>query len=458
MSDVFLSYAREDIGHAELLVKVLEAEGWSVFWDRDIPVGLNWFDFIEEKIGGAGGVVVICSSAVKNSKFVKIEIQESIRIETPIFPVLIDDETPPMGVRHLQAVDLSAWNGGSDDDQLQKLISALSRIKNPRPKRRKTEEKSGPLTIIGVPSLSNQPSAEIVLEFWRKSILEGLVKNSGIANPEFDFMMVFWADLIYKCPLHFDRDMDFDNLFSAEPYVEAKPGVLKSYVDEFSDEGLHQPQSSVGNLVDQFRTSIAAELASRMNQNVEKCLSYLMYYYNLDREIRDRHGTMRVARSVLMDEVGHVLKALKGRRIMLLAHSTGSIVAYDVLRDLGRSDPSFDIDLFVTIGSPLGHLQVKVNIDRERRQYTNPGESPLRTPTIVSRGWHNYADRLDRIAFNTHLRDDYGANENGIQVEDSLVLNDYVGIDGARNPNKAYGYLRTPELSNLITTFVGSVI
>ena len=39
MSDVFISYAREDRGHAEQLAREFERQGWTVWWDKVIPPG-----------------------------------------------------------------------------------------------------------------------------------------------------------------------------------------------------------------------------------------------------------------------------------------------------------------------------------------------------------------------------------------------------------------------------------
>jgi esterase/lipase superfamily enzyme len=47
---------------------------------------------------------------------------------------------------------------------------------------------------------------------------------------------------------------------------------------------------------------------------------------------------------------------------MLIAHSMGTIISYDVLRDLGQEDPSFKVPHFATIGSPLDLPHVKAKI------------------------------------------------------------------------------------------------
>ena len=72
---------------------------------------------------------------------------------------------------------------------------------------------------------------------------------------------------------------------------------------------------------------------------------------------------------------------------------------------------------------------------------------------MVKRRWANYADRKDPVAFDSHLRDDFGANSSAVRVEDDLVTNDYTA-QGDRNPHKSYGYLRTPEISMHIQQFI----
>ena len=130
---------------------------------------------------------------------------------------------------------------------------------------------------------------------------------------------------------------------------------------------------------------------------------------------------------------------------MVIAHSMGSIVAYDVLRRLGRTDRDLRVDHLVTIGSPLGIPHVKLKIWQEIDM--------VRTPSIVRR-WTNLADRRDAVAADPSLAGDYEANDRGVKVQDELVLNSYVGLTDKTNAHKSYGYLRTPELSRLIRSFI----
>jgi hypothetical protein len=58
MADIFLSYAREDEARAKVLAEALEAEGWSVFWDRAIPPGKTWRKMLDSELEQAGSIVV----------------------------------------------------------------------------------------------------------------------------------------------------------------------------------------------------------------------------------------------------------------------------------------------------------------------------------------------------------------------------------------------------------------
>ena len=132
----------------------------------------------------------------------------------------------------------------------------------------------------------------------------------------------------------------------------------------------------------------------------------------------------------------------------MVAHSMGTIISYDVLRNLGRTKQGMEVPHFVTIGSPLGLPLVKAKIIQDRKY------SPqVRTPSIVTKSWANYADRKDPVAIDIHLRDDYSENKKNIQVEDDIVMNDY-SINKKSNHHKSYGYLRAPELSTHVKEFL----
>ena len=84
---------------------------------------------------------------------------------------------------------------------------------------------------------------------------------------------------------------------------------------------------------------------------------------------------------------------------------------------------------------------------------------PESEPHPSSNSWVNYADKKDPVALDVRIGDDYEPkDENGVQVVDDLVSNDYHKPDDPedRNYHKSYGYLRTPEIADHIADFLKS--
>lgn len=308
--------------------------------------------------------------------------------------------------------------------------------------------------IVGIHGLANKPEPELLAEWWKRSIKEGLAKNCDIEEADFEYRMVCWANFLYKHRLHDDPDYDFDRLYNKQPYLEAKEGALKPYFRDWLDSARQTLGRVVGPALDLIRKLVGR--GTLTHYIMRKRLKDLDFYYDKGRKIvedpTEQEKTKAQARKVLMDVLKKDLRGLKGRRIMLIAHSMGSIIAYDVLRDLGHPEPELEVAHFVTIGSPLGLPLVKTNVYEKRKSYA---EEPVRTPTIVNERWVNYADPQDLVSLDAFLKDDFGPNGKGVRVSDVLVRNDYVSPKGKSNPHKSYGYLRTPEVSAHIKAFLG---
>lgn len=105
MADIFISYASEDRDRVRSLVQALESEGWSVFWDREIPPGRSWDDVIQEALGDARCVVVVWTRHSVESRWVRIEAMEGLEGDI-LVPVVLDDAEIPIAFRRAQAADL----------------------------------------------------------------------------------------------------------------------------------------------------------------------------------------------------------------------------------------------------------------------------------------------------------------------------------------------------------------
>jgi hypothetical protein len=279
--------------------------------------------------------------------------------------------------------------------------------------------------VIGIHGLANKPKEETLKEWWEMALLEGLERNQGRNSGEIDFDLCYWADIRFPQP--------DDN---PEPYVRANGNdPLPKYKDGWFDA----VTARIGDLADgpmdwakrYFGTDNLADAILR------KKLPDLAAYYDDESQ-----------RKAMRERFTKTVEKHLNKRIMVIAHSMGSIIAYDVLRRMGRQDTSFRVDHLVTIGSPLGLSQVKHRIREEN--------DLVRTPSVV-RKWTNYADRRDLVATDSHLADDYAPNDRDVKVRDDRVINSYTNkADGEGDPNyhKSYGYLRTAELSELVRHFI----
>lgn len=125
MSDIFISYAREDRPNAERLARVFERQGWSVWWDKVIPPGRRFGDVIGEQLASAKAVIVLWSRTSAASDWVRDEAQEGAA-RNVLISTLVEKVTPPLGFRQFQMGDLSEWDGSDDDPNLQDVLRAVA--------------------------------------------------------------------------------------------------------------------------------------------------------------------------------------------------------------------------------------------------------------------------------------------------------------------------------------------
>ena len=103
--DIFISYSRNDRERVNHIAKALEAEGYSVWWDRDIRAGEEFDHVIDKAIKSAKAIVVIWSKDSTRSNWVKEEAEDGVE-ENKLVPALIDEVTIPRGFRRIQAAEL----------------------------------------------------------------------------------------------------------------------------------------------------------------------------------------------------------------------------------------------------------------------------------------------------------------------------------------------------------------
>lgn len=127
MDDIFISYAQDDRAWAEVFVRALEDRGWTVWWDRRIPVGDPFDEVIERQLAGARCAVVIWSQTSMRSRWVRSEAAAAEK-RGILVPIVIDDSDLPLGFDVLQTASLADWKPGTAHVEFDRCMTAIATL------------------------------------------------------------------------------------------------------------------------------------------------------------------------------------------------------------------------------------------------------------------------------------------------------------------------------------------
>ncbi|MBC8184553.1 hypothetical protein H8E88_25945 [candidate division KSB1 bacterium] len=297
--------------------------------------------------------------------------------------------------------------------------------------------------IIGIHGLGNKPPAKILEKWWKNSIREGL-SAFGYKKYFFKFKLVYWADILHPDPLNPNLKDKENPIYLHEPYVRAEnyerqaPSHLKRKILDYIEKQLDSLF---------LNDDMSINFTNVTDLIVRHFFTDLDIYYSNKRIQQDNSSFF--VRVIIRDKLAGVLKKYLKKEILLIGHSMGSIIAYDVLT---QTAPDVQVDTLVTPGSPLG-LAIIVNRIKMEQNKKISKLSQLCTPENVTRHWFNLSDLRDKVTLNYNLSDDYDKNKKKIKPVDKIVYNNYKYND-EENPHKSYGYLRTPEMAEIINTFL----
>jgi hypothetical protein len=151
-----------------------------------------------------------------------------------------------------------------------------------------------------------------------------------------------------------------------------------------------------------------------------------------------------------------ICEALEGgKQVLLISHGTGCIVTYDVLWQLSHYPEYAEayrdnkIDLWLTLGSPLGDSMV------QRRILGAKKKGIERYPSNVV-SWHNISAEDDFVSHDNTVADDYKDMLKQKQVScirDYRIYNMAVRY-GKSNPHSSLGYLIHPRTAQIVAEWI----
>jgi hypothetical protein len=131
MVDVFISYSRTDLAQVTQLARAVEAEGYQVWWDADLPPHLSYGDVITAKIGMAKAAIVVWSQDSAASEWVRAEA-DMARNQKKLVQTALDNVMPPLPFNQIQYAELGDWHGEPDHPGWRKVKVSLAELCGPR--------------------------------------------------------------------------------------------------------------------------------------------------------------------------------------------------------------------------------------------------------------------------------------------------------------------------------------
>ena len=277
--------------------------------------------------------------------------------------------------------------------------------------------------IIYIPGLLPKPPADEHRDALFRCLTSGLRRvdapvADAIEANRGNFDIVSWTYDFYSS----HRDMDLD----------------RAAIDAVTEQAQASPR-------DIAEASAWSRRLTRWIYTLGDMLPFLIPHLASERMEVHLRDLMRYERNKngIADHIKRMLKvpllAASGGQhpVLLVAHSMGSIIAYDALWELSHSHGNpVTIDLLLTMGSPLGQrfMQKKIRGHDKSGMRRYPGNI---------RRWKNLTAVGDLTAIDPWLVNDFGEMiELGLveSIDDEEVMN-YFRLEDELNVHAEYGYL-----------------
>jgi len=194
VSDVFISYARSGEERARKVEAALQAAGYAVWRDAELPAHRTYADVIEERLKEAKAVVVLWSEDAARSQWVRAEADAARELGT-LVQASVDRTVPPLPFNQIQCADLHEWDGDATAPGWRKLQSSVDALAGSpaeqlvcevKPKRRTSS-----ICVLPFANMSGDAEQEYFSDGISEDITTDLSKVSALAvtarNTAFQF-------------------------------------------------------------------------------------------------------------------------------------------------------------------------------------------------------------------------------------------------------------------------------
>jgi hypothetical protein len=305
-------------------------------------------------------------------------------------------------------------------------------------------------SVLFVHGRDFKPDRDALLEISRSAVRTGIERDYPDHVAAFDGVrtdIAYYGDLnnalLYDVGRRYDAELDLGDRRHALRALREIParkrfGIRqydrlpgKSAVPEFLADSLYPILCVFG-----------------LTMPIFKRLSRDFYEY-----LRRRTDYAEQVQSRVLERVCEALD--RGDELLLLTHGTGSVITYDVLWRLSH-DPELQeryggrkIDMWVTLGSPLGDRRIRKRLLWAEQK----GAEPYLSNVIC---WHNVSAEDDYTCHDKTLADDFKkmmSQRLVSTVTDYRVFNHAVRY-GRSNPHSSVGYYIHPRVSKIMADWI----
>jgi hypothetical protein len=183
VADAFISYKTERRNAAQHLSRILELNGYSVWFDYGLLSGADFGPQIERELRAAKAVIVLWCSLSHDSRWVLEEAHLAERLGT-LTPVWLEPVELPLGFGRADTIDLSNWDGSPRSPALDRLLNEIGRRvgRDPVPSYRGLQHYEETWRGFGAPPLSRFALLDPVAEEARSFGMRATADQPSVAR------------------------------------------------------------------------------------------------------------------------------------------------------------------------------------------------------------------------------------------------------------------------------------
>jgi hypothetical protein len=278
--------------------------------------------------------------------------------------------------------------------------------------------------ITFVHGIMNQPSLDRLLATWKRDLADG---GDGVDLDVFGVTssMVYWADVMYRAATDAggsgQESIEYEGIEPGalteidESYIVEAGGAekefLESMIENYDLDHPDEPEVPESGAPDQTvsptpgaeaRVAAASALEAVplpwfIKRPLMRVLLRDVHHYLFNTSHSPRSGSSYKVRDEVRNRFVSDLAAVDNGHHVVVAHSLGSVIAYDCIK---RVADTKKVDMLITLGTPLGMSEIQHNM---RPEWSKDDGYPDGLPN-----WVNVADTLDPVC-----------------IADPLIANDY---------------------------------